>query len=137
MRKKEYIKIGKLNKRIFKKTGIHLITDKVIFTSERMQHVETKREKIFDQIKNILPDIIYNPTFIYKDWNNRPNTVVLIKPINKKLNLNIVLKIAVLNDKKHTKNSIITIIQIGDKTLNKIIRNKRENLLFEKIDKFE
>ena len=42
-----------------------------------------------------------------------------------------------LNDEKHTKNSIITMIKIGNKTFNKIKRNKNENLLFKKLDKIE
>lgn len=84
-----------------------------------------------------MPDTLYNPDYIYKDWNNRQNTFVLIKSLDENLKLNVVLKIAVLNDKKHTKNSIITIIKIGNKTFNKIKRNKKENLLFKKLDNHE
>lgn len=130
MERKEYIEIGKLNINLFEEIGEQLITDEVIFTYERMNHVETKRLQLFNEVKDILPDILYRPDYIYRDWNNRENTIVLIGSINEKQNLNIVLKIAILNDEKHTKNSIITMIKIGDKTLNKIIRNKSENLLF-------
>ncbi len=136
MHKRDYIKIGKLNIKLFEKIGTTLITDEVIFTYERMNHVETKRIQLFNEVKNVLPDILYTPDYIYKDWNNRDNTLVLIKSLDKKLNLNVVLKIAILNDKKHTKNSIITMIKIGNKTLNKIKRNKIANLLFEKLDNY-
>lgn len=131
MQQKEYIKIGKLNIELFKKIGKHLLTDEVIFTYERINHVETKRAQLFNKVKNILPDTLYNPDYIYKDWNNRQNTFVLIKSLDENL------KLAVLNDKKHTKNSIITIIKIGNKTFNKIKRNKKENLLFKKLDNHE
>lgn len=114
-----------------------MITDEVIFTYERMNHVETKRVQLFNQVKEYLPDILYTPDYIYKDWNNRDNTLVLIKSLDEKSNLNVVLKIAVLNDEKHTKNSIITMIKIGNKTFNKIKRNKKENLLFKKLDNYE
>lgn len=137
MQKIEYIEIGKLNIELFEKIGKHLITDEVIFTYERMNHVETKRVKLFNQVKEYLPDILYTPDYIYKDWNNRDNTLVLIKSLDEKSNLNVVLKIAVLNDEKHTKNSIITMIKIGNKTFNKIKRNKKENLLFKKLDNYE
>jgi len=137
MKKQEYIKIGKLNKGLFKKIGIKLITDEVVFTYERINHVEFKRKNLLNEIQNTLKDSIYNPNYIYKDWNNRLNTIVLIKKINNKLNVNIVLKIAVNNDEKHTKNSIITMLKIGEKTLNKIKRNKHDNLLYEKMDKCE
>ena len=129
----EYIYIGKLNVELIEKIGEHLITDEVVFTYERINHVETKRVKLFKEVKNILPDVLYNPDYIYKDWNNRDNTLVLIKSMDEKLNLNVVLKIAILNDHKHTKNSIITMIKIGNKTLNKIKRNKKSNLLFKKL----
>ena len=137
MQEIEYIKIGKLNIELFEKIGEHLITDEVIFTYERMNHVETKRVQLFNQVKEYLPDILYTPDYIYKDWNNRDNTLVLIKSLDEKSNLNVVLKIAVLNDEKHTKNSIITMIKIGNKTFNKIKRNKKENLLFKKLDNYD
>lgn len=44
MQKIEYIEIGELNIELFEKIGKHLITDEVIFTYERMNHVETKRK---------------------------------------------------------------------------------------------
>ena len=137
MQEQEYIEIGKLNIELFEKIGKHLITDEVIFTFERMNHVKNKRIQLFNEVKNILPDVLYNPDFIYKDWNNRDNTIVLIKSLDEELNLNVVLKIAILNDEKHTKNSIITMIKIGNKTFNKIKRNKKENLLFKKVDNYE
>ncbi len=137
MQPKEYIEIGKLNIDLFKSIGEHLLTDEVIFTYERLNHVELKRVQLFNEVRTFLPDILYNPDYIYKDWNNRDNTLVLIKSLNKKLNLNVVLKIAILNDEKHTKNSIITMIKIGNKTFNKIKRNKKDNLLFEKLDNYE
>ncbi len=137
MQEIEYIEIGKLNIKLFEEIGEPLITDEVIFTYERMNHVETKRVQLFNQVKDYLADILYTPDYIYKDWNNRDNTLVLIKSLDEKSNLNVVLKIAVLNDEKHTKNSIITMIKIGKKTFNKIKRNKKENLLFEKLDNYE
>lgn len=51
MQQKEYIKIGKLNIELFKKIGKHLLTDEVIFTYERINHVETKRAQLFNKIK--------------------------------------------------------------------------------------
>lgn len=132
MQKIEYIEIGKLNMELFEKIGKHLITDEVIFTYERMNHVKTKRVQLFNQVKEYLPDILYTPDYIYKDWNNRDNTLVIIKSLDEKSNLNVVLKIAVLNDEKHPKNSIITMIKIGNKTFNKIKRNKKRKFIVRK-----
>lgn len=127
----EYIEIGKLNLQIFKEMNIKLITDKVIFTVERMAHVENKRPNLYEQVKVILPQVIYYPDYIYKDWNNRGDTFVFIKNIDKISKINVIIKVATLNDKKHNKNSIITMIKVGNKTFKKIQKNKRENLLYQ------
>ena len=126
----EYIDIGKLNKKIFYKINQKLITNEVIFTYERINHVENKRIELYNEVKEAIPKALYSPDYIYKDWNNRENTLVLIKSINKRSKLNIVLKIAISSDDKHSKNSIITMIKIGEKTFNKIVKNKNDNLLY-------
>lgn len=131
----EYIEIGKINIELLKDTDVNLITDEVIFTLERISHVEDRRAQLFEEVKNILPIAIKEPDYIYKDWNNRNNTLVLIKGLDDSSKLNIVIKIAVIKDEKHTKNSIITIIKIGEKTFKKIYKNKSENLLYKKLDK--
>lgn len=133
----DYIKIGKLNKEILEKMNIRIITDEVIFTFERLEHVEDRRMKVYDEVKDILPIAIYEPEYIYKDWNNREDTLVFIKSITESSKICIIIKIAKLNDEKHSKNSIITMIKIGKKTFKKIYKNKKQNLLYEKLDKYE
>lgn len=109
----------------------------MIFTLERKEHVEEKRIKPYEEVKGILPIAVYDPDYIYKDWNNRKDTLVFIKEINTEEKLNIVIKISVVNDEKHPKNSVITMIKIGEKTFRKIQKNKVENLLLKKVDKDE
>lgn len=133
---KEYIEVGKLNKEIFSNICKELITEDVIFTFERVNHVETKRLKLFDEVRNIIPEALYNPDRIYKDWNNRKNTFVIIKSLDEESKFNIILRIAIENDEKHPKNSIITMIKIGKKTFKKIDNNKKDNLLYKKENKF-
>lgn len=122
---KEYIEVGKLNKEIFSNICKELITEDVIFTFERVNHVETKRLKLFDEVRNIIPEALYNPDRIYKDWNNRKNTFVIIKSLDEESKLNIILRIAIENDEKHPKNSIITMIKIGKKHLRRLIIIKK------------
>ncbi len=135
---KEYIEVGKLNRKIFDKINKSIITDEVIFTYERVNHVEAKRFKLFDEVRNFLPEVLFNPDRIYKDWNNRDNTIVIIKKMDENAKLNVVVKIALENDEKHPKNSIITMMKIGEKTFKKIDNNKKNNLLYDKkLDKNE
>lgn len=84
-----------------------------------------------------MPISVYSPDYIYKDWNNRENTLVFIKSISDYSKICIIIKIAKLNDEKHSKNSIITVIKIGKKTFKKIYKNKSLNLLYKKLDKQE
>jgi len=133
----QYIIVGKLNSKILSKININLITDEVVFTYERIGHVEEKRVQLYNEVINMLPNIIYNPDYIYKDWNNRENTLVFISSLNDEEKIDIVIKIAIENDDKHTKNSIITMIKIGEKTFRKIHKNKAKNLLYKKLDKNE
>lgn len=132
----EYIEIGKLNRNILKNINVILITDEVIFTIERLEHVESRRMSVYDNVKHILSNAIYEPDYIYKDWNNRENTLIFIKNIDGSSKICIVIKIAKLNDEKHSKNSIITMMKIGQKTFKKIYKNKSLNLLYENIDKY-
>lgn len=134
---KEYIEIGKLNQKLLQELNIDIATEEVIFTFERMEHVEDRRIKLYEEVKDVLPDAIYYPEYIYTDWNNRNDTLIFIKSIDEKSKINIVIKIAILNDEKHPKNSIMTIIKIGEKTFRKIRKNKENKLLFEKLDKNE
>ena len=134
---KEYIQIGNLNPKLLNKLNIRIITNEVVFTLERIEHVKEKRYQFYEEVKEILPTAIYNPDYIYQDWNNRDDTLVFIKNIDKNEKINIVIKIAVKYDKKHPKNSIMTIIKIGEKTFRKIYKNKNQYLLFKKLDKNE
>lgn len=133
----EYIEIGKPNRKILKKANIILITDEVIFTVERLEHVENRRMNVYNEVKSVLSKAIYEPDYIYKDWNNRENTLIFIKSITESSKICIVIKIAKLNDEKHSKNSIITMMKIGKKTFKKIYKNKSPNLLYERLDKYE
>lgn len=134
---KEYIEIGKLNQKLLKELNIDIVAEDVIFTFERIKHVEDRRINLYEEVKDILPEAIYSPEYIYTDWNDRNDTLIFIKSIDKKSKINIVVKIAILNDEKHSKNSIMTIIKIGEKTFRKIHKNKEKKLLFEKLDKNE
>ena len=133
----EYIEIGKLNRNILKRIDVKLITDEVIFTIERLEHVESRRMSVYDEVKYMLPNAIKNPDYIYKDWNNRKDTLIFIKYIDQNSKICIVIKIAKINDEKHSKNFIITMMKIGKKTFKKIYKNKSPNLLYENIDKYE
>ena len=61
------------------------------------------------------------------------DTIILMKHIDE-INRNgrIVIKLAVENDGKHPKNSIITLMELNDRTWKQTLKN-RGNVIFEKI----
>ena len=51
MNQTKYIHVGQLNKKLFYKLGIKLITEEVVFTYEILNHIETKRVQLYKEIK--------------------------------------------------------------------------------------
>ena len=113
-----YINIGKINKELFKQISKSILTDDVILTSERYTHIVERHKEDFEKYVNILPEILKEPDYILKDYKN-DNTAMVIKHIED-TNINIILKLAITDDKIHTKNSIMTFYRVRDKNLRKL-----------------
>lgn len=128
--------IGKLDKNKLRKYKNKMITSQVILTDERLnEHILVKHFKEYIQLKPFLKEIIEEPDIILDD-NRYPNTIILLKKIPYiKKNGRVVIKIAIADDKKHYKNSIITLIQLNDRTWKQTLKN-RGNIIF-KVDKEE
>jgi len=113
-----YINIGKINKEIFKEISKNISTDEVILTNERYIHIIERHKEDFEKYINILPEILEEPDYILKDYKN-DNTAMVIKHIED-TNINIILKLAITNDRIHTKNSIMTFYRVRDKNIKKL-----------------
>lgn len=121
----EYINIGKINIKLFKKISDKISTDEVILTGERYQHVLEQHKKDLELYINSLTNIIENPDYILKDYKNI-NTAMIIKHIEN-TNINVILRLAVSKDKIHNKNSIMTFYRIRDRNLKKL-QEKNETI---------
>jgi len=113
-----YINIGKINVKHFKEINNNIVTDEVILTHERYIHIIDGHKEDFELYINILDKIIEKPDYILKDYKNE-NTAMIIKHIDN-TNVNIILRLAIANDNKHNKNSIMTLYRIRDKNLKKL-----------------
>lgn len=119
----EYINIGKIDISKFKDISDNITTNEVILTPERLEHILERHKEDYEIYFNEFANIISNPDYILKD-NKNIDTAMIIKHIDN-TNLNIILRLAVANDKIHNKNSIMTMYRIRDKNLKKLIeRNK-------------
>ncbi len=114
--KKEYINICKLNRDLYKKLNFNITTNDVIITYKQIEHINEKRNGIYDKYKNNLKDIIINPNYIIEDSKHK-DTVLVIKQYDK--NVVLVLKLNTNVDAK--KNSIITIWEIKNKRLQRYL----------------
>ena len=124
--------IGKLDKGKIEKYRNKMITDEVVLTDERLnEHILVYHEKEYEQLKPYIKDIIEEPDIILED-NRNENTIILLKQISQiKKNGRVVIKIAIAEDEKHPKNSIITLMKLNDRTWKQTIKN-RGNIIFDK-----
>lgn len=115
----EYINIGKINKIKFDKISNKIYTDEVILTHERFMHIQENHSKDFELYFSKAADIVENPDYILEDSKNK-DTILVIKGIEE-TNINLIIRLAVENDEKHTKNSIMTFYRLRDKNLKKLV----------------
>lgn len=120
---KEYINIGKIDKSKIGKYSEKIITDEVILTNERLQHILDNHKEDFELYFNNAKEIIEQPDYILEDIKNI-NTMMFIKHIQD-TNINIIIRLAVENDDKHPKNSIMTFYRLRNSNLRKMINKNK------------
>lgn len=128
--------IGKID--IEKYQGVvseNIITDDVVLTNNRMEHIIERRGRDFyDEYRPLFGDIVSDPDYIFKD--TRENTALVCKCFFLKgATVNIVLKLVVEEDNPDYKNSIITAVKESKKRFEQRLRNN--NPLYKKVDKKE
>ena len=81
------------------------------------------------ELKPYLKNIIESPDLILSD-NRNEDTIILLKRINEiEKNGRVVIKIAIAEDKEHSKNSILTLMKLNERTWKQTIKN-RGNIIF-------
>ncbi len=120
--------LGKIDIEIFRSEFGELITDEVVLTDERKQHIIDGHSADFELFDRYAQSILEAPELVLKDEKNE-NTVFIINHIED-TNLNIVIKLAVHGDEKHPKNSIMTSYRIRDKNVKKL--EKKNKILYKR-----
>lgn len=119
----EVYTIGKIDRNIYKCIAGELVTDEVILTEERIAHIRECHPQNYEKFGRYMVEIIAEPDYIIRA--NKPNTAIVLKQIvenGEKFQL--VLRIRVEEDKPEFKNSVITFLNINERTWNKYLRNK-------------
>ena len=110
------------------KLGIYkntIITEEVILTDERLyEHILLYHEEEYKQLKPYIRNIIKNPDYIIEDNRNEATMIYLKKIDSIEKSGRVVIKLALGQDKKHSKNSIITLMKLNKRTWKQTIRNR-------------
>lgn len=115
--------IGKIDRRKLGYYKTLIMSEEVILTEERRQHIIKRHNEDYILYKNKLNYIIKCPKYILEDYKNK-NTLLFIASIQNE-NINLVIKLNVYDGKEYIKNSIITLWRVRDKNLEKLINKNR------------
>lgn len=116
--------IGKIDINIYKCITDDIITDEVIITEERIDHIKKHHPNDYERFSKYFKDIVQSPDYIV--LANRPQTAIILKEINENgIKFKTALRLITSTDNKSFKNSIITFMKIDDKEWNRLLKNKK------------
>ena len=132
---KELQYIGKIDKNKLGRYKDKVITDDVIITDERIEHIKQHHPDLKDKEIQFVKDVLNNPDIIFNDKKNK-DTILMVKSIaSNNKNYKMVVKLNTnieLNDKS---NSVISFWNISDKKVRQYKRN--EEIIYQKLDNAE
>lgn len=116
--------IGKIDINIYKCVTEDIITDEVVITDERVEHIKMRHPNDYERFVDYIPQIIAEPDYILAA--NKPNTGVLLKEIQgNDERFKLILRLKIEEDPANYSNSILSFWYIGETTWNKSIKNKK------------
>lgn len=115
--------VGFIDREKFRPIAEDIITDEVILTDERVQHIVDRRGTAFlDKYGRYFPLVLSEPDYIFPD--ERKNTAIVCKVVGEgKGAVNLILRLAVEGEDPTYKNSILTAIQEGQRRFSQRLRN--------------
>lgn len=122
---KEYTYIGKLNKNILGEYSERIVTEDVILTYERREHIVFRHKEMCDEIFSNISEVLCNPDYVLEDDKN-VSTLLLIKSMEvNNDSLIVVLKLNTNCDDWDKCNSILTIWKIRKRNLEKKLQKNK------------
>lgn len=116
-------KVGTIDVEKYQCVSAHIMTDEVVITDERIEHIKEHHPNDYERFSDYLPLIISEPDYILEDV--RPNTAVILKEIvEQEERFRLALRLVTPLDNPDYKNSIITFMKIRQKEWNRLIKNK-------------
>ena len=117
--------VGKIDREIYKCITKDIITEEVIITDERIEHIKERHPNDYERYYEYLKEIVESPDFIIE--TNKPNTALILKEIveSDERRFKTVVRLVTSSDNSGYKNSIITFMKINEKEWSRLIRNKK------------
>ncbi len=127
--------IGKIDRKKLGRYANKIVTEDVILTEERIEHIKQHHPGDYENYRLYITDILTNPDYIIND-NKNIDTVLYLKTIlQSKKNIQVVLKLNTNKGKIDKQNSILTLWKIKEKSYTQLIRNRK--IIYKKVDKNE
>ena len=115
--------ICKIDLALYSVVASNIVTDEVIITSERIEHIQMRHGGDYEEYGTYFTEILQSPDYILE---NRRNTAEVLKEIlhnGKKCTL--ILRLQTSSDPKGLKNAIITFLHIRDSEWRRLLRSKK------------
>lgn len=123
--------IGKIDVEKYKCVTPDIVTDEVVITDERIQHIKEHHPNDYERFVSYLPRIVADPDFIVAD--EHPNTGLLLwKALNgeKAEYFRLSLRLITSTDNPEYKNSVLTFWKTKRREYERLVRNK--NILYKR-----
>ena len=119
----EFKMLGKIETQPLEEEFGKLMTDEIIVTNERIDHIKERHPEDYELFELHGRDTVNNPDIIIKDSKNS-ETVFMIKQLED-TNLNVVAKLILETGNPNHKNSVMTFYRIRNRNLKKLLdKNK-------------
>ena len=118
------INLCKLDMEKYKCVADTIITDEVIITEERIEHIRERHPNDYERYCAYIPEIIREPDYIIED--SRPHTALVMKHFEEAgEHFRLTLRLVTVSDRPDYKNSVITFLKVREKEWNRLLKNKR------------
>ncbi|MCI8955615.1 MAG: minor capsid protein [Eubacterium sp.] len=116
--------VGKIDRDIYKCITDDIVTDEVIITDERINHIMERHPNDYERYCEYLKRVVEEPDYIIE--SHKPNTALILKEIADTDGeiFKTILRLTTSVDNPDFKNSIITFMKINKREWNRLLRNK-------------
>ena len=116
--------VGKINIATYRCVSAEIVTDEVVMTEERIEHIRKRYPNDYERFCTYIPRMIAEPDYIVQA--NKANTAVILKEIKENgEKFKLILRIKMQHDPADYWNSVLSFWRIGDTTWRKTLKNKK------------